>query len=353
MRRFLPAISLPLLLVLALPTPVAAAMPAGFGHFHTYPEVKAAIDSAVANHPGIARSFSIGRSYQGRQIWAIKISDNVSSDENEPEVFINAQIHARERAPNELALFMIRLLTNRYGQTSALGQRVTSIVNTREIFIVPTVNPDGAQFDIKGGDWHEWRHNRQPIPNTNKIGVDLNRQFGYMWGCCGGSSGNPGAWNYRGPEPWFAPEVRAYRDFVNSRVIGGEQQIRVLLSLHSAGRLVLWPYSYTKEDVPPDMTADDHAAFVALGTEMARLNGYRPEQGSDLYKVDGDQDDWAYHQHGIFAFTVEMQRGANSRYYPSASEIRADLARNRPAVLHLLETADCPYRDAGLGAEHC
>ena len=353
MKRFLPATFLPLLLILALPSPAAAAMPSGFGHFHTYPEVKAAIGSAVVDHPGIARSFSIGRSYEGREIWAIKISDNVATDENEPEVFINAQIHARERAPNELALYIIRLLTNRYGEKTELGQRVTSLVNTREVFIVPTVNPDGAQFDIQGGEWHEWRHNRQPIPNSSHIGVDLNRQFGYMWGCCGGSSAKPGIWNYRGPEPWFAPEVRAYRNFVNSRVVGGKQQIRILLSLHSAGRLVLWPYSYTKENVPPDMKAHDHAAFVALGRAMARLNGYRPMQGSDLYKVDGDSDDWAYHEHGIFAFTIEMKRGAASRYYPSASEIRADLQANRPAVLHMLAAADCPYRDAGLAEERC
>jgi hypothetical protein len=140
---------------------------------------------------------------------------------------------------------------------------------------------------------------------------------------------------------------------VNDRVVGGEQQIRVIVSLHSAGRLVLWPYSYTKQDIPPEMPVDDHTAFVAFGTEMARLNDYRPRQASDLYIVDGDANDWAYHAHGIFAFTFEMLRGANNRYYPSASEIRHDLLRNRPALLHMIENADCPYRDAGLEEEHC
>jgi carboxypeptidase T len=352
MRRL--SLLVPLLLAaLAVPAPAAAAEPSGFEYFHTYAENKAFLDSTVAAHPNIALRFDIGRSYEGRKIWAMKISDNVASDENEPEIYINANIHARERATNELALAIIGWLTDNYGAGDALGQRVTDIVNSREIFIVPMVNPDGAEFDMKNGHWHEWRKNRQPIPDSSYIGVDLNRQFGYMWDCCGGSSNKPWSDTYHGPYAWYAPEVRRYRDFVDARVVNGEQQIKVILSLHSAGRLVLWPYSYTRKDVPPDMAQDDHDAFVALGTELAALNGYKPEQGSDLYIVDGDQDDWAYHAYGIFTFTFEMKRGSERRYYPSLSELTADINNNRPAVLHLLEQADCPYRSAGLEGTYC
>jgi len=340
--------------LLAAPTPAAAAeLPGGFGYYHTYGEVKALIDNAVATHPGIAKRFNIGRSYEGRKIWGIKISDNVRTNEDEPEVFINAQIHARERAPGELALATIGWLIDNYGEGDALGQRVTDIVNSREIFIVPVVNPDGAEFDISGGVWHQWRKNRQPIPGSNEIGVDLNRQFGYKWGNGGNASTNPASDVYQGPYAWFAPEVRRYRDFVNGRFFNGKQQIKVILSLHSAGKLVLWPYSYTKADVPPEMPQNDHHAFVALGTKLASLNGYKPEQGSDLYRVPGDQDDWAYHEWGIFTFTFEMKRGAARRYYPTQSELDADIGNNRGAVLYLLEQADCPYREAGLTAGHC
>ena len=353
MNRPLRTLPLLILLALAMPVPAAAAEPNGFEYFHTYAEVKAEIDATVAAHPGIARPFHIGRSYEGRKIWGIKISDNVGSNENEPEVFIHAQIHARERATNELALAIIGWLTDNYGGAGAFAERITDIVNSREIFIVPTANPDGAEFDMRGGVWHKWRKNRQPIPDSTAIGVDLNRQFGYKWACCGGSSANPGSETYRGPYAWFAPEARRFRDFVNSRVINGEQQIKVMLGLHSAGRLVLWPYSYTKQDIPPEMPRDDHFAFVALGKELAALNGYRPMQGSDLYIVDGDHDDWAYRRHSIFTFSFEMRRGAARRYYPTPSELNADISANRPAVLHLLEQADCPYRAAGLEAGHC
>ena len=96
------------------------------------------------------------------------------------------------------------------------------------------------------------------------------------------------------------------------------------------------------------MTSDDHAAFVALGQQVAALNGYKPQQGSDLYIVDGDQDDWAYHKYRIFGYTFEMAKGATHRYYPTQAELATDIANNRPAVLTFLEMADCPYRAAGL-----
>jgi hypothetical protein len=198
------------------------------------------------------------------------------------------------------------------------------------------LNPDGGEFDFQGGKFHKWRKNRQPIPGTNAIGVDLNRQFGYTWNCCpGGSSGNPSSDFYRGPEPWFAPEVRAYRNFVNDR----SNRLAGILSLHSAGRLVLWPYAYTKKDVPHDMTQADHSAMVALARGMARRNGYRAEQSSDLYIVAGDIDDWAYGAHGIYAFTIEMAKGSAKRYYPSQSELNRDFDRNRSAILWFLDEA--------------
>jgi carboxypeptidase T len=338
-------------LVAFAPPPVAAStsMPEGYEAYHTYAEMEAFLDATVAAYPAIAHKFSIGKSHEGRQIWALKISDNVSQDEDEPEALFDGLIHARERASAEMMIYLIRILTENYGTNS----RITNIVDSTEIFIIPMLNPDGGEWDIASGKFREWRRNRQPIPNSTTKGVDLNRNFGFKWGCCGGSSGKPGAWNYRGPEPWFAPEVRAYRDFVNSRVVNRQQQIKVAISWHSAGRQVLWPYGYTKTNVPKTMSADDHKALVALGKQMAGLNGYKPMQSSDLYVTDGDMGDWAYAQHRIFHFTFEMAPGELKRYYPSAAELDTDLKRNRPAVLYLLEQAACPYRAAGLGTTHC
>jgi murein tripeptide amidase MpaA len=336
-------------LLLTPATVAAAGEPGGYEYFHTYAEVKADIDDAVAAHPGIAQRFSMGTSYEGRQIWGIKISDNVGADESEPEVFVVAQLHANERASGEMALYLMKLLVDGYGDDS----RITSIVNGREIWIVPMANPDGAEYDMSDGVFRNWRKNRQPVPDSPEIGIDLNRQFGFKWNCCGGGSNKPASPKYRGPSPWYAPETRAYRDFILSRVVGGEQQLDIVLSIHAQGRLVLWPYAYTKKDHPRTMRYDDWRTFVALGKDMAALNGYRPQQTSDLYVVDGDEGDWAYHSQGVFAFAFELAAGNPQRMYPTLAQLQADQARNRPALLLMLEQADCPYRAAGLEAAHC
>lgn len=326
------------------PSPASAAEPAGYSYFHTYAEMGAVIDAAAAQHPNIAVKFSMGQSYQGRSIRALRLTaDAGAGNHGRPEVFINGLMHGRERASSELAIHMIEVLSNNYGLDTPLGRRVTNILKSTVVYVAPMMNPDGGEFDFQGGQVRKWRKNRQAIPGSSAIGIDLNRQFAYTWGCCGGSSGNPSSDFYRGPEPWFAPETRAYRNFVNDR----SQRLAGILSLHSAGRQVLWPYAYTKQDVPIDMTAEDHRAFVALGRGMAQRNGYRAEQASDLYIVDGDQDDWAYGQHDIFAFTIEMAKGSAKRYYPSQSELNADLRRNRKAILWFLE-----QMAAGRGSAH-
>jgi carboxypeptidase T len=349
-----PAFALLLLaLAVAAPLPAAAQQtaspPAGYETYHTYAALTAELDALVAAHPDIIAKFSIGKSYQGRKIWAVKISGNVTVDEDEPEVLLDGMLHARERIGNEMAIYAIHLLVDNY----ETNDRIRKIVDSREIWVIPMVNPDGAEYDIAGGKFHNWRKNRQPNPGSNCRGVDLNRQFSYRWGKGGTSSGDPCSNLYRGAKPWAAPEVRAYRDFVRSRVLDGRQQIRAAIDWHSFGRLVLWPYGYTYTNLPKDMTREDYRAFVALGKQVAALNRYRPEQGSDLYITKGDSTDWLYGEQRIFAYTIELARGHPLRFYATPDEIAAETKRNRGALLHFLEQADCPYRAAGRARLNC
>ena len=118
---------------------------------------------AVADaHPDIAQRFSIGKSYQGRELWAMKISDNVATDENEPEVLFDGGHHADEHMGVEMVLKIMTWLVDGYGHDT----RITNIVNGREIWLVFSVNPDGAAYDIADGKFHFWRKNRQPTPGT-------------------------------------------------------------------------------------------------------------------------------------------------------------------------------------------
>ena len=328
--------------------------------YHTYAEINSELDAVVAQYGqgtgAIVKRFLIGQSGEGRDIWALKISDRVATDESEPEVLAEANMHAREHITAEMALYMIHLLTDNYGGTDPLGLRVTKIVNTREIWVIPQVNPDGAEWDIKDSKFHKWRKDRFDNPNSDCMGIDINRNFGFMWGMQG-SSAKPCAGAYRGQFAFQSVEARVLRDFMLSRRIDGRQQITAVFNWHSYGEFVMWPYGYTKEDIPPTMTVDDHSAFVALARKMASLNGYKAHQGSDSYIYSGDFPAWAYGDQRTFVFTLEMYPpwGCNGcgGFYPPDTVIERETTRNRETVLYLLEQADCPYRAAGLAKTNC
>ena len=348
MIRTLRARAVPSLLGLALLVPAAVAspaaaaaadFPAGYLGYHTYAEMVADIDAVVGAHPGIARKVSIGTTYKGRTMWAVKISDNVGLDEAEPEVLFDGLTHADEHMGLEMTLKIIHWLVNGYG----VDGRITKIVDTREVWVIPAVNPDGAEYDISGGKFHFWRKNRQPTPGTTAVGTDLNRNFGYRWGGGGRTSKNPFAITYRGPSAFSAPETRNIRDFLASRVVGGRQQIRTAITFHEAGRLVMWPYGYTYANVPVDMTSSDHDALVIIGKHMAATNGYKPEQASDLYVTSGTTRDYEYGKYRIFAYTFEM----SVVDYPDDALIPAETGRNKAAVLYLIERAGCPLAVLG------
>ena len=327
-------------LILAPTTALAwAEFPKGYEGYHSYSEITSVTRSIADAHPDIARRFSIGQSYQGRELWAMKISDNVATDESEPEVLFDGGHHADEHMGVEMVLKIMRWLVLGYGTDT----RITNIVNSREVYLVFSMNPDGANYDIGHGKFHYWRKNRQPTPGTGYVGTDLNRNYGYRWGGGGRTSSNPAAITYRGPKAFSAPETRAIRDFLASRFINGRQQIRTHITFHEAGRLVMWPYGYTNIDVPGDMTKSDHDALVHIGKQMAASNGYRPEQASDLYVTSGTTRDYAYGVYRIFSYTFEMSNGD----YLDDSRIASETGRNKNAVLYLAERAWCPLSVLG------
>ncbi|MDX3572173.1 M14 family metallopeptidase [Streptomyces sp. ID05-47C] len=325
--------------------------PSADSRYHNYAEMNAEIDQRVAAYPNIISKRVIGTSYQGRNIVAIKISDNVGTDEAEPEVLFTHHQHAREHLTVEMALYLIRELGAGYGTDS----RVTSMVNNREIWIVPDLNPDGGEYDVATGSYRSWRKNRQPNSGSTAVGTDMNRNWAYRWGCCGGSSGSPSSETYRGTAAESAPEVKVVANFVRSRVVGGVQQIKAGIDFHTYSQLVLWPFGYTSADTTTGMTADDRNAFATVGRSMAASNGYTPEQASDLYITDGSIDDYLWGTHKIFAYTFEMYPGSSGGggFYPPDEVIERETARNKDAVLQLLENSDCMYRSIGKQAQYC
>src|SRR6185295_16579494 len=137
---------------------------------------------------------SIGKSVEGRDLWMVKISDNVGTSENETQVLFDALHHAREPVSMETTLVFMQNLLAGYGT----DPEATYIVDNRELYFVPVVNPDGYEYnrqtDPNGGGM--WRKNRQ-----GGYGVDLNRNYASFWGLPGASSFRF-ADDYRGAAPF-------------------------------------------------------------------------------------------------------------------------------------------------------
>jgi len=180
------------------------AFPPADSNYHDYAEMVAEIQQAAVDHPAIFSLFSIGTSYEGRTIWAGKISDNVSTDEDEPEILFTHHQHAREHLTVEMALYTLKILTDEYVPNS--GSQITNLVDSREIWMVFDMNPDGGEYDIATGTYRSWRKNRQPNAGSSAVGTDMNRNWNYRWGCCGGSSGTTSSEHIAAHHPSLPPK---------------------------------------------------------------------------------------------------------------------------------------------------
>jgi hypothetical protein len=134
------------------------------------------------------------------------------------------------------------------------------------------------------------------------------------------------------------------RDLVESR------HFALTLSLHTYGAQVLWPYGYTTTDKPKGMATRERSIVMALGKGMAKRNGYRPMQSSDLYINDGSFPDWALGVHGIPSLTMELapKTAEGGGFYPRGSRIAALVGNDRDALLWFIDQADSLDELAGV-----
>ena len=287
----------------------------GFGYgsmggFFTMTEVYARLDSMFALYPNIiTQKFSIGTTVQGRPIYVAKISDNPNVNESEPQVFYNSLIHAREPQAMMTVMYYMYYLLENYGT----DPEVTYLVNNREIYFQPIVNPDGYEYnrttDPNGGGM--FRKNRK-LNSDGSYGIDLNRNFGYMWGYNNsGSSNIPSDDTYRGTSAFSEPETQAYRDFVNSK------NFKTTLNYHTYSNLLLYPWGYISTPTV------DNAIFDEYSTDMVAYNGYENGQPPIiLYDVNGSADDWMYGEQTskpkVFAMTPEV---GSTGFWPTQAEI--------------------------------
>jgi len=283
-------------------------------------EIEDFITQVHAKYPDITSVHSIGKTLEGRDILAMKISDNPRVDEAEPVVLVNAMHHAREVMTPEITTDMIDVLTSNYGKNA----ETTSWVNGAEIWVVPMFNLDGNDKMWNGNSM--WRKNTR-----NGHGVDINRNYPAGWNSCSGSSGSTSAQDYRGTGPASEPETQAMMNLVAS--------IKPVfnISYHSYSEIVIYPFGCRPNRTPTT------AAVEAIGAEIGQKLGYKPGTAWELlYNADGGDIDWMYTAHQVIPFVIEVN-STSQGFHPSYQDWRdKTVLRNRPGWMHLFARLSGP-----------
>ena len=300
--------------------------------YKTPAETEALVMQFHNDFPAITDLVSIGQTLEGREMWALKISDNPAVDEDEPVVLYNGQHHAREVMTVEIMLDAIEYLCTNYGT----DPQVTNWVNNLEIWIVPQVNLDGIDYVFS--TYYDWRKDRHTPPaGYSDYGIDPNRNYPAFWGACNGSSGTPSSDTYRGQYPGESNCVQNMIDFATI--------IRPVfdISFHSYSELVIYPYgcdgSYTPDQ--DALSAVGHTMAGMIETDSGSM-GYEPGTCWEiLYDTDGGDIDWYYADLGTFAYVIEVNSSSQG-FQPSWSWRDGTCLRLRPAWQYLLNRIDGP-----------
>ena len=315
-----------------------------FRNFHSFDKpgdgVRATLEAWAAADTLIHLD-SVGASYEGRPILAVKIgaADDAAS---RPNVLFMATHHAREWISTAVALKLIRWLAD----------SAPAVVASHDVWVIPVENPDGYQYTFTTERY--WRKNRRLNANGS-YGVDPNRNYPGFWGIDeAGSSSLQLAETYRGTAPASEPETQAVIAFhaAHPPVLS--------LSYHSYGGLVLYPWGFRPGELPPDLprfqalAGTDLAPAVVDHLPASSIDHYHPGPGWNLYRTNGEYTDWAYRTHGTIAFTTELSSGCCEQglYYgfefPDDSALVEGVFRdNLPFALSLIAASGDLKRSPG------
>ncbi|MEB3299929.1 MAG: M14 family metallopeptidase [Candidatus Sericytochromatia bacterium] len=290
--------------------------------YRTYEQGTAELRDLARRHPDRCSLVELGKSVEGRPILTLRVGKGDGSQK--PSVLFTGENHARELVTAEIVMNLGRWLVEEYGK----DPEATFAVENREVWVTPFVNPDGRVRAEKGLDW---RKNANPAYGGSGqapagIGVDLNRNYDDRnWGSTG-TDHRPGGATYGGPGPFTEPETQAMQKLYTSR------KHAMLISWHSFGNLVMWPWNDSDE-----APADDR--LPAIGKKLGQAAGYKPEQGSELYFTSGDDTDYVYGKLGMPGFTIEVGSWSDG-FDPPFRKMPQFMKENLPLAKLALALAD-------------
>jgi carboxypeptidase T len=294
--------------------------------YHTVQSLEADLRRLAEDNPEIVELHEIGRSVENRPLWALRIGERRGSAD---KVAVLGCHHAREWMSVEVPYRLAEHLVD-----NASTEPIRSWLLRGEVWVAPMVNPDGHEHTRTQN--RLWRKNRRRNPDGS-IGVDPNRNYGYMWGVLNvnTSSHVPSDDTYVGPRAFSEPETRAVRNLVARELFGG------VLTYHSYSQLILHPWGYTSSPVEDET---DLGTMRGLAQDMQRLirgvhgRTYVAQQASELYPTAGDTTDWVYGEYDVPSFTVELRPATalEGGFILPADQIEPCWEENRPAALAFL-----------------
>ncbi len=319
----------------------------GYPCYRTVEETFQTAQDIVAAHPTLASWVDAGDSWEKVTAGGLPGYDmnvlvltNSAVPGPKPKLFITSAIHAREYTTAELATRFAEQLVNGYG----VDPDITWILDHHEVHLMLQTNPDGRKQAETGLSWRKNTNQAYCGATSTSRGADLNRNFQFQWGCCGGSSGSACSETYRGPSAASEPEVQAVQNYM--RAIFPDQRADPLTSpapadatgvyidLHSYSELVIWPWGFTSTVAP------NGTALQTLGRKFAFFNNYEPGQAITLYATDGTTDDFSYGDLGVASYTFEL---GTSFFQACSTFENTILPANLPSLLYSAKVARTPY----------
>jgi carboxypeptidase T len=295
--------------------------------YHSAETLEQDLRRLAESRPEIAELREIGRSLENRPIWALRIGERRAS---EHKLLFMGCHHAREWISVEVPYLLAEHLVNNADQPP-----VRQWLQRGEIWVAPMVNPDGHEFSRTQD--RLWRKNRRTNIDGS-IGVDPNRNYGYMWGTLNISTSShvPSDPTYVGPHAFSEPETQAVRNLVARELFGG------VITYHSFSQLILYPWGYTSQPIPD---ASDLSKMTKLAKRMQQLihevhgETYTPQQSSQLYLTAGDTTDWTYGEYGIPSFTIELRPDSveHGGFILPPEQIEPTFEENLPAAMEFIK----------------
>ena len=291
----------------------------GVDSYETYATLTTKLMAFAEDYPAIARLSSLGQSIQGRELWALFISDNPDLEEDEPEFKYVSTMHGDEPVGTELCVLLIDRLLSDYGTDA----RITEIVDETALWIVPLMNPDGLELFQRG----------------NANGIDLNRSFPvFPTNYSGTIFTQPLSTEGRQPEVAHIMNWTAANSFALSA------------NLHTGALVVNYPYDHTpgiSSGAPAP--SPDEALFRAISLRYSILNlpMYDSAEfplgvvnGSDWFAITGGMQDWNYRFAGVPEVTIELSDVKR----PFDTALAGLWADNEEAMLAYIEAAHLGLR---------